>query len=238
LDPTTRNTCTDINECATSNGGCAQTCTNSPGKFACSCGTGYKLNAYGRSCDDVNECATSNGGCNQKCTNAVGSYKCWCNVANYSLLPDGHTCYSLLAAPDSSDATDGATAGPVVAGVVVAVLLVGLLVVVVKHRRDATIERPVVEAMAVNPKFDFNEDMEYIPETDLAQTDGVEGSGADEPDAEDVNMAPGTIAWDVAHPDWVDVAPNNLEHRHGDFKTVDFSTAARAAVLSAWTPSS
>ena len=41
----------DVNECDTANGGCADTCTNSDGSFACSCGSGYVLNADGVSCD-------------------------------------------------------------------------------------------------------------------------------------------------------------------------------------------
>ena len=33
----------DVDECQTSNGGCAQSCTNTQGSFECSCGTGYNL---------------------------------------------------------------------------------------------------------------------------------------------------------------------------------------------------
>ena len=33
---------TDIDECASSNGGCQSLCTNSPGSFACSCASGYQ----------------------------------------------------------------------------------------------------------------------------------------------------------------------------------------------------
>jgi hypothetical protein len=84
-------TCADIDECATMNGGCAQTCTNSVGGFACSCGSGYTLNADGRSCDDVNECLTDNGGCdvNATCSNTDGSRTCTC-VVGY--VGDGFTC--------------------------------------------------------------------------------------------------------------------------------------------------
>ena len=45
--------CTDINECLTSNGGCGQNCNNTAGSFTCSCGGGYMLAADGHSCDAV-----------------------------------------------------------------------------------------------------------------------------------------------------------------------------------------
>ena len=35
---------TDIDECATNNGGCAQVCTNTDGGFTCSCNPGYAIN--------------------------------------------------------------------------------------------------------------------------------------------------------------------------------------------------
>ena len=42
---------TDIDECATANGGCMQICSNNLGSFACTCGTGYTLNVDGLTCD-------------------------------------------------------------------------------------------------------------------------------------------------------------------------------------------
>jgi hypothetical protein len=42
--------CTDVDECATANGGCAQTCTNTAGSYNCSCGSGYTLDANGHGC--------------------------------------------------------------------------------------------------------------------------------------------------------------------------------------------
>ena len=80
--------CDDIDECATENGGCAQTCTNDVGSFACSCGDGYTLNADGAACDDIDECADNNGGCAQLCKNDVGSFACACNDG-YVLGADG-----------------------------------------------------------------------------------------------------------------------------------------------------
>lgn len=35
--------CIDIDECANSNGGCDQTCTNTIGSFSCGCNDGYEL---------------------------------------------------------------------------------------------------------------------------------------------------------------------------------------------------
>ncbi|KAI8491233.1 hypothetical protein Bbelb_308660, partial [Branchiostoma belcheri] len=83
--------CSDVDECANSNGGCAQTCTNNVGSFSCSCTAGYVLNADGFACDDVDECASANGGCAQTCTNNVGSFSCSC-PAGYVLNADGFAC--------------------------------------------------------------------------------------------------------------------------------------------------
>ena len=41
---------TDIDECATNNGNCGQTCNNTIGSYSCSCVAGYLLNADSRSC--------------------------------------------------------------------------------------------------------------------------------------------------------------------------------------------
>jgi fibulin 1/2 len=87
----TPSTCTDIDECLTSNGGCAQTCTNSVGSYTCGCNAGYALAQDGFSCADIDECATGNGGCAQTCTNSVGSYACTCG-AGYALGSDDHGC--------------------------------------------------------------------------------------------------------------------------------------------------
>ena len=105
-----------MNECATNNGGCAQTCTNNVGSFVCSCQSGYTLARNGLACNgmyrlylssintltsvcvssnsDVNECLTGNGGCDDICTNSVGSFQCSCN-SGYSLAADGTTCVDI-----------------------------------------------------------------------------------------------------------------------------------------------
>ena len=49
---------TDIDECDTNNGGCSQTCTNTPGSRVCSCNTGYRLSGDGRTC--LGQCFTTN----------------------------------------------------------------------------------------------------------------------------------------------------------------------------------
>ena len=41
---------TDINECATANGGCDQICINKPGSFECQCKPGYALGLDGKTC--------------------------------------------------------------------------------------------------------------------------------------------------------------------------------------------
>jgi cysteine-rich repeat protein len=84
-------TCVDIDECATNNGGCSQTCTNTDGGFTCSCAAGHLLNADGRTCDDIDECATSNGGCADTCTNTIGSRECSC-PPSAELGSDGMSC--------------------------------------------------------------------------------------------------------------------------------------------------
>ncbi|XP_078701594.1 uncharacterized protein LOC144927767 isoform X2 [Branchiostoma floridae x Branchiostoma belcheri] len=80
-----------VNECATNNGGCAGNCTDTVGSFICSCGAGYVLNADGLACDNVDECATNNGGCAGNCTDTVGSFTCSCG-AGYELNADGLAC--------------------------------------------------------------------------------------------------------------------------------------------------
>ncbi|KAI8484967.1 hypothetical protein Bbelb_373740, partial [Branchiostoma belcheri] len=81
----------DVDECASANGGCDQTCTNNIGIFQCSCSNGYTLNSNSFACDDLNECATANGGCDQNCINSIGSFECSCEMG-YNLHGDGFSC--------------------------------------------------------------------------------------------------------------------------------------------------
>ncbi len=42
---------TDVNECNSDNGGCAQTCENTMGSFVCSCGAGFQLASDNLDCE-------------------------------------------------------------------------------------------------------------------------------------------------------------------------------------------
>ena len=81
----------DINECATSNGGCSQICTNSVGSFQCSCNSGYRLASDGRTCQDINECTANTDNCQQRCINTAGGFRCECN-SGLQLNSDQRTC--------------------------------------------------------------------------------------------------------------------------------------------------
>ena len=69
----------DNDECAESNGGCDQVCSNLPGGHECSCLPGYHLTGD-YTCDDTDECLIDNGGCSQAqlCVNTPGSRLCHC----------------------------------------------------------------------------------------------------------------------------------------------------------------
>jgi len=68
----------DIDECASSNGGCEHTCINTVQSFRCECRQGYTLRADKKTCEDINECSNSNGGCSHTCHNSAGSFSCSC----------------------------------------------------------------------------------------------------------------------------------------------------------------
>lgn len=40
----------DLDECATKNGGCEHGCKNTPGSYSCVCRRGYELDADGKKC--------------------------------------------------------------------------------------------------------------------------------------------------------------------------------------------
>ena len=44
---------TDINECATNNGGCSQVCLNTEGSYSCDCYTGYELGPNNHTCKGI-----------------------------------------------------------------------------------------------------------------------------------------------------------------------------------------
>ncbi|KAK2852949.1 hypothetical protein Q7C36_008150 [Tachysurus vachellii] len=74
--------CQDVNECEvykTDSGLlCAHMCVNIPGSYRCSCPSGYKLLANGRSCEDVDECLTQQHNCSRgtTCVNTGGGFRC------------------------------------------------------------------------------------------------------------------------------------------------------------------
>ena len=46
-------TSTDINECSIGNGGCQQTCINTPGSYHCGCRSNYKLTSDNTTCEGI-----------------------------------------------------------------------------------------------------------------------------------------------------------------------------------------
>ena len=44
---------TDINECATNNGGCSQVCLNSEANYSCDCYSGYGLGPNNYTCNGM-----------------------------------------------------------------------------------------------------------------------------------------------------------------------------------------
>ncbi|XP_071809582.1 signal peptide, CUB and EGF-like domain-containing protein 2 isoform X4 [Asterias amurensis] len=85
------NSCVDVDECSSKNGGCVHTCTNVPGSFYCGCYTGFLLHPEGKDCIDQDECASGQHGCQHECINTIGSYQCTC-PRNHFLNEDGLTC--------------------------------------------------------------------------------------------------------------------------------------------------
>ncbi|MCA9577164.1 MAG: hypothetical protein KC668_17090, partial [Myxococcales bacterium] len=72
--------CSDVDECATNNGGCdpLTACTNTVGSRTCgACPGGYSGDGA-TGCVDIDECATNNGGCGalRDCINSTGSSSC------------------------------------------------------------------------------------------------------------------------------------------------------------------
>ena len=85
--------CKDIDECATSNGGCdpLTVCRNTLSSRTCgACPSGYTGDGE-TGCTDIDECASNNGGCDALtvCTNTSGSRTCGACPSGYT--GDGET---------------------------------------------------------------------------------------------------------------------------------------------------
>ncbi len=62
--------CLDVDECASGNGGCHHHCINTEGSFRCQCNDGFVVSKEDeRMCEDHDECGVDNGGCQQLCVN-------------------------------------------------------------------------------------------------------------------------------------------------------------------------
>jgi len=101
--------CADIDECAASNGGCDQICTNVVGNVQakCSCRSGFKFAADGNKCVDVNDCVAGGIDGNAPCSlldkyatcadSGSNKYKCSCS-GGFS----GNQCKGSVACPAKS----------------------------------------------------------------------------------------------------------------------------------------
>lgn len=110
--------CGDIDECATANGGCAGTCTNLPGSFACSCSTPTGVcSPIGTGCSDGTECGSSfcvDGVC---CDAACGGGGSDCQACAAALtggtdgvctvFASGSVCRASAGACDVAETCDG-----------------------------------------------------------------------------------------------------------------------------------
>eukprot|EP00794_Sanderia_malayensis_P014697 gene14697-16223_t len=81
----------DIDECHLRVHDCHEnaTCTNTHGRFSCTCKYGFTGN--GTMCKDVDECRSQTHNCDQraKCVNMLGGYICNCNDG---FMGDGRSC--------------------------------------------------------------------------------------------------------------------------------------------------
>ncbi|XP_063713278.1 signal peptide, CUB and EGF-like domain-containing protein 1 isoform X2 [Symsagittifera roscoffensis] len=94
----------DTNECATNNGNCQQTCTNSVGSFNCGCTTGYETDPSDSfQCNDIDECLNGAASCSvdTDCVNSMGSFSCDCGPGYEQDPLDASSCI------DTDECTNG-----------------------------------------------------------------------------------------------------------------------------------
>jgi hypothetical protein len=96
LDEVTEAACQDEDECLVNNGGCSDTCNNTPGSYHCTCPEGLVIDIDLKTCivDDgnavnINECRIMNGGCSHGCNDTLSGYNCTC-PKGYNLDPVEH----------------------------------------------------------------------------------------------------------------------------------------------------
>lgn len=97
-------TCADINDCSTNNGGCNAThgkCTNNVGApRTCGCDPGYSGDGIA-SCTNIDECTINTDNCdpNATCTDTPGSFTCTCNPG---FTGTGTTCTNVVECLDGN----------------------------------------------------------------------------------------------------------------------------------------
>ncbi|KAG8179357.1 hypothetical protein JTE90_010253 [Oedothorax gibbosus] len=84
--------CRDIDECASSNFGCSDSCVNTIGSAFCSCPPGFQLQNDQKTCSDIDECHVKNGGCQGICHNSNGSFRCTCEEGYTVSTTDSYAC--------------------------------------------------------------------------------------------------------------------------------------------------
>ncbi|XP_041371795.1 fibrillin-2-like isoform X2 [Gigantopelta aegis] len=90
LNRDTRNTCTAVTMCSSSNNStCSFGCRVNGTEEVCFCDKGYTLASDGANCTDINEC--NQNICKMNCNNTDGGFQCGC-ADGYKLDMDGVTC--------------------------------------------------------------------------------------------------------------------------------------------------